>query len=305
MGTPEFARYQLWSLLNHPEWNVVGVVTQPDRPAGRKMKPQPTPVKTLALEQGVPVLETSGSVDELIPILKSWKPDVALVVAFGKILSKNFLEEFRSLNIHASLLPRWRGAAPIQRAIMAGDTKTGVCLQIMTEQLDAGDIIGCREVDILPSMNACDLHDILMKKSPELFHEMKAYLEGKLRPKPQSSEGVTYASKIKKEEGEIDWSKENNQIFCQIRGLALGPGTFTFFRGKKLKIHRGEPVECVQELPGKVVAVTKDDFTVACGKGALRILEVQEASKKRMWVSEFLKGHNISVGDVLGGNKHV
>jgi len=206
------------------------------------------------------------------------------------------------VNIHGSILPRWRGAAPIQRAIEAGDLESGVTLQKMVKKLDAGDIIGLRRIKITPEMNAMELHDQLALLGADLLRvELMDYVRGNLAPIPQDESQVTIAPKIEKHESQIDWNLSAKKIDGKIRGFVYGPGTFTWLQGKKLKIHRAIPVEAVVTVPtGTITSVHADSFSVATGEGLLKIFEVQPESRTRMNVEDFLKGHSLKSGDKLG-----
>lgn len=305
MGTPQFAQYHLQSLIDDRRFEVVGVMTQPDRKSGRKMQLQPCPVKQLALQHGLPVVSPEKvNTEEVFEALAEWNADAAVVVAFGQILPQRFLDLYpqRVVNVHASLLPRWRGAAPIQRAIMAGDPETGVALQVMVKQLDAGDVIGVRKILITDDMSAVELHDALMPLGAELLHEeFVDYLEGQLIPTSQDETLVTYASKIDKSEGLIDWTHSAKDISNKIRGLQLGPGTFTFTQGKMLKIHKAViGSDETRSHHGQVLAVGSDGILIGCGHGTLKVLQVQPESRARMNVADYLKGYTVNVGDQWG-----
>lgn len=307
LGTPEFAVTSLKGLLQDPHFQVVGVVTQPDRPAGRKLQLTPSPVKVLALEHGLPVLspESLKKADpRILEEIKSWKAEVGVVVAFGQILTEDFMASFPlgCVNVHGSLLPQWRGAAPIQRAIEASDAEGGVTLQKMVKRLDAGDILGVRKVKISDQTTALELHDQLAVLGADLLHvELMDYVRGNLAPLPQDESKVTIAKKIEKTESQVDWSASAKAINGKIRGFSYGPGTYTLLQGKKLKLHRA----LVQDqktsfAPGTVVDVQAQDFSVATGDGILKILELQPESRTRMGVADFLKGHDLKKGDQLG-----
>jgi methionyl-tRNA formyltransferase len=305
LGTPEFAVASLKRVLEDEHYDVVGVVTQPDRPAGRKMQLTPSPVKQLAQSKGLRVISPeSVNKDDVLTEIESWGAEIAIVVAFGQILSQKFLDlfPFGAVNVHASVLPRWRGAAPIQRAIEAGDAESGVALQKVVKQLDAGDILGIRRVKIGPEMNAQELHDELAVLGGDTLHlELMDYMRGNLAPVPQDPAGVTYAKKIEKSEAEIDWTKTAEQIHNKVRAFVMGPGTWTLMQGKKIKIHRTRfcPVEHKQK-PGTVTEIGDGQINVATGKGTLEILELQPESRNRMGASEFLKGTQLKVGDTFG-----
>ena len=307
LGTPDFACESLNALIEEERYQVVGVVSQPDRPSGRKMKLQPSPVKQLAqrwvLQRKLEVI-TPENVNtlEVLEKIKSWKADVAVVVAFGQIMSDKFLNLFpeKVFNVHASLLPRWRGAAPIQRALMAGDSETGVALQRMVKALDAGDVLGERKIST-EGLDAVELHDALKVLGADLLvKELFDYLQGELEPQPQEESLVTYAKKISKDESKIDWSLSATEIHNRVRGLKLGPGSHAMFRERKIKIHKTEvdtrPLSGVTE-PGKVMDIERGQ--IACGEGQIRVLEVQPESKGVMSFSDFARGYSLSNGDVL------
>lgn len=306
LGTPEFAVISLKALLQDERFDVLGVVTQPDRPAGRKMQLTPSPVKALALEHGLRVL-TPESLKKEINIfeeIKSWGAEVGVVVAFGQILTQEFLDSFPQgcVNVHGSILPAWRGAAPIQRSIEANEQITGVTLQKMVKKLDAGDIIGIREVAVPEDMNALELHDVLAQLGAELLtKELVAYVQGEIIPVPQDESKVTIAKKIDKTESQIDWAASAMAINGKIRGFSYGPGTYTFVSGKKLKLHKAKVLGSQGAAePGTIVDVGTESFSVATGEGVLQLLEVQPESRTRMKVQDFLKGHPLKVGDIIG-----
>jgi methionyl-tRNA formyltransferase len=303
LGTPDFALTCLKALIEDEHYEVVGVVTQPDRPAGRKMLLTPSPVKTLAMAQGIPVLSPeSVNKDFILTEIEKWGAEVAVVVAFGQILSTKFLNLFRfgAVNVHGSVLPRWRGAAPIQRALEAGDTESGVTLQKVVKELDAGDIIGIRRVSVSEEMNATELYAELAKLGTELLHvELMDYVRGNLAPIPQDPAGVTYAKKIDKLEAEIKWTESARKIHNKVRAFTMGPGTFTTLAGKKLKIHKTKVTNGSGE-PGAVVSSSDQSLVIATGEEALELIEVQPESRSRMNIADFLKGHPLKKGDRLG-----
>lgn len=304
LGTPFIAKECLRALHEDEHFEIVGVVSQPDRPAGRKMKLQPSPVKSYAVEQQILVLTPEKAKEEsFISEVESWGAECAVVVAYGQILTQKFLDVFpkRIVNVHASLLPHWRGAAPIQRSIMAGETETGVCLQIMTKKLDAGDVIGERKVQVEPEWDAMDLHDAMIPKAQDLLKvDLMDYLRGNVAPKPQDEQLVTYAHKLEKSESEIDWSWSAKKIRDHVRGMKMGPGTFTLRQGKKLKLIRVALGGSEQGEPGSVLSVSSDLMTIATGEGALELHEVQPESKPKMRVSDYLKGNPVAVGESFG-----
>ncbi len=303
LGTPEFALISLKELLKDEHYEIVGVVTQPDRPAGRKMLLTPSPVKTLAMAQGIPVLSPeSVNKDFVLREISQWGAEVAVVVAFGQILSSKFLQlfPFGAVNVHGSVLPRWRGAAPIQRALEAGDTESGVTLQKVVRELDAGDIIGIRRCQLNDEINAMELHNQLAAMGADLLHvDLMDYVRGNLAPIPQDPSGITYAKKIDKAEAEISWTLPAARIHTKVRAFVMGPGTFTTLGAKKLKIHRTK-VLAGKSSPAVIADVTETSLVVGTGEGLLEIFEVQPESRSRMSFADFLKGHPLKKGDSLG-----
>lgn len=309
LGTPEFSCTSLQMLVNDDHYEVVGVVTQPDRKSGRKMQLKPCPVKTLALEHNLPVISPeSVNSSEVIEQIESWKAEAAIVVAFGQIVSQKFLDLFpqKVVNVHASLLPRWRGAAPIQRAIMAGDKETGVALQVMVKKLDAGDVIGSRKIALDEQTDAQMLHDKLAILGADLLHvEFMDYLRGNLVAIPQDESLVTLASKIDKSESSLDFSLSAQVIHRKVLGLTLGPGTFTNLGDQKLKIHKtsysfdAQIDSAKNKVHGQILSLGTS-IEVQCGQGVLVIYEIQPESRPKMPVSEFLKGHKLKIGQVFG-----
>lgn len=308
LGTPEFAVTSLKALLDDEHFEVVGVVTQPDRPAGRKLQLTPSPVKTLAQIHGLTVLapESLKANPLMLEEIKSWGAEVAVVVAFGQILTEEFLRAFPfgAVNVHGSVLPRWRGAAPIQRSIEAGDAEGGVTLQRMVKKLDAGDILGIRRVKITDEMDAQQLHDELALLGADLLRvDLMDYVRGNLGPTPQDESQVTYAKKIEKSESQLDWSLPAIQLDRKIRAFIYGPGCFTVLGGKKLKIHRARAEAGTSgdaAKPGQVVEVSEDSFAVATGEGRLRIFELQPESRTRVKSADFLKSQPLEKGTQLG-----
>ncbi len=292
-GTSPFALPSLEALIAHREVEVVGVYTQPDRPAGRGQKPTPPPVKRLALEKGIEVvqpesLRREGALDPL----KAWRPDLLVVTAYGQLLPREMLELPRlgAINIHASLLPRWRGAAPIQRAILAGDRESGITIFRVVERLDAGPILLQKRVPILPGETAGELHDRLAQLGAEALIETLERWE-QLKPKPQDDRFATYAKKIEKEEAAIDWRKGAVEIERQIRAFNPYPGASTRLGARPLKIWRGVVVdERRREEPGLVLRRDRE-LEVATGLGVLRILELQLPGGRRLSVLDFLNAY--------------
>lgn len=303
MGTADFAVTALNACIEDEHYDVVAVISQPDRPAGRKMKLQASPVKELALQHDIEVFTPESiNTPESIEKLRSFQAELGIVVAFGQILKQEVIDSFHRgcVNIHGSILPRWRGAAPIQRALMEGDEETGVTLQKIELSLDAGDVIGVRRVKLTDDIDAPILYDKLKAYGADLIHvELMDYIRGNLATVKQDSSLVTIAKKLKKEDGIIDWSQKNRLIFNRYRGMKLWPGSWTFRDSKVLKIHSMKPVEGSGE-PGTVIALDKDSFTVACGDGALLIQELQPESKPKMPVAAYLSGKPMSLGEKLG-----
>lgn len=302
-GTPEFARFCLEGMIRDDHFEIVGVVTQPDRPAGRKLQLTPSPVKALVEPLGMPLISSANaSSPDVVEQIRAFRAEAAVVVAFGQILRQGILDLFprKIVNVHASLLPRWRGAAPIQRAIMAGDSETGVCLQVLVPKLDAGDVLGFRRLSITQDLDAKSLHDALMPLAVDLLRvDLMDYLRGNLTAKPQDESLVTYATKIDKKESAVDWNRPAREIFNHIRGMALGPGAACRRAGAPLKLHRSLVDEGIKGPPGKVVRVDADCFTVACGEQALQVWEVQPESRARMSTREYLKGYPVALGDLF------
>lgn len=306
LGTPDIARFCLESMIKDPHFEVVGVVTQPDRPAGRKLQLQPSPVAQLANTVGIPVLKPEKvSSPEVLAQIEAFKAEVVVVVAFGQILKQKFLDMFpgKVVNVHASLLPRWRGAAPIQRALMNGDTETGVCLQVMVKKLDAGPVLGARRIPLTPEMNAFDLYKQCEALGAQLIAvDLMDYLRGNLTPEPQDESKVTIAPKIEKSEAEINWSAPAETIHNLVRGLAMGPVAQTQRAGKILKIHRTRvlPGGGASLKPGQAVSASEKSLIVQCGKGSLELLEVQPESRAKMPFGEYLRGYPVQTGDFFG-----
>ncbi len=302
LGTPDFAAKHLQALLSDEHYKVVGVVTQPDRPSGRKMQLTPSPVKELALKNNLEVItpENLRKEPEAFEKIKSWQAEVAVVVAFGQILSQEFLDSFTygAVNVHGSLLPKWRGAAPIQRSIEAGDAVTGVCLQRMVRKLDAGPVIGERRVQLNSEINATELYDRLAVLGCELLNvELMDYIRGNLAPQTQDESLVSMAPKIEKEESLLDFSKSAESLHNKIRAFTMGPGTFVNFQGKRLKIHKTKVVDSSSSVkPGEVALVSANELLIQTAKGQLSLLEVQPESKNRMPITDFLKSHNLVKG---------
>ncbi len=296
LGTPDFAVPSLQALVDHPDFEVAGVVTQPDRPAGRKLEVTAPPVKQRAVRLGIPVFQPEKlRAPEAVEHLRAWSPDVLVVAAFGQILRQPVLElaPYGSINVHASLLPRWRGAAPIQYAIREGDTETGITLMRMDAGLDTGPILLQLSLPIAPDDTGASLHDKLSVLGTEILPDaLLRYMAGELVPRPQPEEGVTLAPTLKKEEGQIDWSRSAEAIDQLVRAYTPWPGTFTWLDGQLLKIVSGKPLpdEGDNAPPGMLIAY-ESSLAVRAGKGLYRLDTVQPAGKRQMPSQAFLAGH--------------
>jgi methionyl-tRNA formyltransferase len=306
MGTPEFAAECLEALLKagHP---VVGVVTQPDKPVGRGGKLKFPPVKDVAVAHNLPVFQPRRvRKPEVIAQLKELQPDITVVVAFGQILSKDALEisPLGSINVHGSLLPRWRGAAPIHRAILAGDAETGITTMWMDEGMDTGDMCLMAPTPILPEDTIGTLHDRLASMGARLLLQTLEQVEVGTAPRiPQPAEGVTYAAKLERSDEWIDWTRPAEEIFNQIRGLNPWPGAYTEGPKGSLKVWRASVHEARRGrgTPGSVVEVIKKQgFVVACGDGFLLLQEVQPPGKGRMEAHAYANGGGAAVGVRFG-----
>ncbi|MCH5265472.1 MAG: methionyl-tRNA formyltransferase [Lachnospiraceae bacterium] len=304
MGTPDFSVPVLQGLLQSEKHKVTAVVSQPDKARGRSGKLVFTPVKEAAVAAEVPVY-TPKRVKEpdFVKSLRQIPCDVIVVVAFGQILPPDILEfpKYGCINVHASLLPRWRGAAPMQWAILSGDKKTGITTMQMDAGLDTGDMLLKKEVEITPEETGESLHDKLAALGSDLLLETLEQAEqGTLQKIPQKEEESTYAKMLSKDLGRLDFSWEAEKIERYIRGLNSWPSAYTGLRGKTLKLWQAQVVETdTKEVPGTVVSVEKDGFSVQTGKGCLKIVELQLEGKKRMNASDFLRGMQIKEGDVL------
>src|SRR6059058_800018 len=292
LGTGEIGLPTLDALLNS-EHELVGVVTQPDKPVGREQRIEPTPIKRAIAKTAIPILQPARIKDQSsIEEIRALKADVIVVMAYGQILPSDVLKipRLTCLNLHASLLPRWRGAAPIQAAIAAGDRKTGITVMYMDEGLDTGDILLQRTVDILPNDTGGSLHDRLAQIAPEILLESLVLLAKGIAPRiPQDNSLTTYAPKLKREDGRIDWSEPAEMIERKIRAFNPWPGALMKVDEQNLKIFSASVVD-LNGKPGEIL-IRKDQLIVATGKDALALNEVQLEGKKRMSASEFLRGH--------------
>ena len=304
MGTAELACASLRALLDSQEFQVLAVVTQPDRPKGRDLKLQPSEVKKVAVAANIPVLQPERAKEpQFIEQLKKLTPDYIVVVAYGQILPRAILDtpSFGCVNVHTSLLPKYRGAAPIQAALLNGDTETGVTIMQMEEGLDTGPIISQRVVLIEASDDAQTLHDKLAKAGAELLAPtLVDFAAGKIKAQPQDRARATHVKKIKKEDGQLDWAQPARVLQNRIRAFTPWPGAFTFQRtGNKprlLKIWRAE-IENAKGVAGTVLAANNNGIVIACGKDALRVLRLQREGGRQMPAAEFLQGNPIRVGE--------
>ena len=306
MGTPDFAVPCLQSLLDAGH-EVCAVFTQPDKPKGRGYAMTPPPVKVLALAHNLPVYQpTTLRTQEAAQQIREMQPECIVVVAYGKILPTEILEipPYGCINVHASLLPKYRGAAPIQWSVLNGDAETGVTTMYMAEGLDTGDMLLKARTAIGPEETAGELHDRLAKMGAELIVEtLRAVAEGTIQRTPQGDAETCYASMLTKELGKIDWNRPARELHNLVRGLSPWPVAETVYRQKRLKVHRATVVPGFGGVPGEV-ARRKDRFVVACGDNtALELEIVQYEGGKRMGGKEFLCGHRLDQGAVLGEAK--
>jgi methionyl-tRNA formyltransferase len=304
MGTPDFAVPSLRVLVEEG-YQVVGVVTQPDRPKGRKRELTPPPVKMVALEYGIEVFQPEKlRAPEAVEKVLSWKPDLIVTAAYGQLVPESILNAPRHgcINVHASLLPKYRGGAPIHWAIMNGEQETGVTLMYMVKELDAGDMIVQRAIPITEEDHVGTMHDKLARLGADLLKEtLPALLHGEIRAVPQDPDKVTYAPNVRREHEKLDWNRPARELAFQVRGLHPWPVAFTLWRGEPFKIWWAVASdEPAATAPGTVKRVAEDGIVVATGAGCLILTEVQPAGKKRMHVSEFVRGRQMEPGERLG-----
>jgi methionyl-tRNA formyltransferase len=305
MGTPAFAVLSLEAIVGGPH-QLLAVVTQPDRPAGRGNKPQICAVKKRAREAGVPVFQPASVKEEwFVQLLKEMSPQLIVVTAFGQILPKTILNlpPMGCINVHGSLLPKYRGAAPVQWAILNGEARTGVTVIRLSERMDAGEMLVARDLRIGEDENAQELGERLSRLGAEVLMETISGLErGSIRPACQKEEEASYAPRLSKQDGVIRWDLGAKEIARKIRGLIPWPTAHTSWRGKLLKVYKGRP--CPGESPGKPGQVVRADhgsFWVKAGDGVLEILDVQLENRPRMSASTFVVGRGDILGEVLGG----
>lgn len=308
MGTPTLARTVLETLADQPSWEIVLVVPQPDRPRGRGLACQPPPVKEAAVSLGLPVDQPASARDPaFLARLRAIAPEVIVVAAYGQLLPPDLIAIPRHgcLNLHTSILPRWRGAAPIQWAILAGDRQTGVTLMRMDAGLDTGDILATESIPILDTDTSQTLHDRLADVGASLLvRTLPDWLSGRLQPVPQPTEGVTLARKLTKEDGRLDWSESAEALGRRIRALDPWPGAYTTLpdpvdRPVLLKIWKAVPIPD-HGPPGVILRAAGQDLVVATGDGALRLEVLQREGRRPLPARDFLAGHSLRAGQQLG-----
>jgi methionyl-tRNA formyltransferase len=304
MGTPGFAVPSLRALLD-AEAPILLVITQPDKPKGRGRRVAAPPVKQLALERDLPVYQPKKVKSvEAVERIKALGPSCLVLVAYGQLLSAEILEipPLGAVNVHASLLPKYRGPAPIHWALIQGETETGVTTMFMDAGMDTGDILLQRKAVIQPGETAGSLHDRLAEEGARVLVETLDLLKrGSLEPRVQDSSQATYAPMLAKEDGRVDWHEDAERICCRIRGLDPWPGSFTFWQGNRLKLFNCRALSIsTQAEPGTVIAAAADGLQVAAGEGAVLIESVQLEGGRPLAVTDFLKGHHFQVEDKLG-----
>jgi methionyl-tRNA formyltransferase len=307
MGSAELACRSLEALAQQTDFAVVAVVSQPDRPRGRELKLHASPVKQAAVSRGLPVLQPERARNEdFIAELRELRPDLIAVAAYGQILPGAILElpRFGCLNVHTSLLPKYRGAAPIQWAILNDEPETGATIMKMDAGLDTGDILAQAATPIRADDDAQTLHDRLGQIGAELLvTTIRDHVAGKITPRPQPAWGATHARKITKEDGQLDWSQPARALWNRVRAFTPWPGAFTQLAGQSppltLKIWRAEVAEA-RGAPGEIIEAGKLGVLVGCGAGALRILEMQREGGRRMSAWDFLAGHPLKPGGRFG-----
>jgi methionyl-tRNA formyltransferase len=300
-GTPEFACASLRALIEITEVRLV--VTQPDRPAGRGMRPQPPPVKVLAGQRGIEVVQPdSVRTAEFAQLLRDRQADVGVVVAYGKILPSAVLEApgLGCVNVHASLLPRYRGAAPIQWSILRGENETGVCLMQMDEGMDSGPLLAVSRTPIGENETAGELSDRLSRLGADLLRaELPRFLRGELGPEPQAHAKATAAPPLRKEDAQIDWNLTALEVHNLVRGLNPRPGAYSWLNGRRVKLHRTRVADARQRYPepGGILEAGGEAIRVACSPGVLAVEELQMEGKRRMKAAELLSGNRLVAGE--------
>lgn len=304
MGTPEFALPSLKALIDKG-YSIVAVVTQPDKPQGRGKKLMPPPVKELALTHGLKVLQPEKVRDPaFLEAFKALNLDMVIVAAFGQILPPDLIHNppYGCLNVHPSLLPRHRGPAPINWTLMRGDEVTGVTIMLMDEGVDTGPILLQRETPVEPDETFDRLHDRLACLGAELLIEaIELFVAGQVTPRPQTSNGATYAPRLTKADALIDWSRGSEEIVRKIRGLSSTPGAFTYLKGQIFKVYQATSQKETHPLPpGTIGSPAPEGLPVAAGDGWVYLKEVQLEGKKRLPIQDFLRGYRISLGEQVG-----
>ena len=295
-GTPDIGLKSLEYFHRSVSFNVLAVVTQPDKPSGRGQKLTPSPIKRFALENNIPIFQPKSIRKEpdIIKALKDLNPDFFVTFAFGQILSQEVLDipKYETINLHVSLLPKYRGANPIQRAIINGDTQTGICTMITELGLDCGDICMTHPIEITPDMNCVELFDICAENSPQLLEKtLLGLVSGSLSPVKQCEEGVCFADKLQKEECKIDWSKSAQEIHNLVRGVYKCPGAFFDYHGKIIKVLKTEPLaENSSKSVGEIISVSKFGVDFQTGEGTLRLLVVKPEGKGEMQARDWGNG---------------
>ena len=295
-GTPDIGLKSLEHFYNSDKFNVQAVVTQPDKPSGRGHKLTPSPIKQFAVEHNIPVFQPKSIRKEpdIIEALKNLAPDFFVTFAFGQILSQEVLDipKFETINLHVSLLPKYRGANPIQRAIINGDKETGICTMITELGLDCGDICMKYPIEITPNMNCVELFELCAANSPELLEKtLIGIKEGTLKPVPQCEDGVCFADKLQKEECKIDWTKSAQEIHNLVRGVYKCPGAFFDYNGKIIKVLETEPLK--EDVSGKIgsfVRFSKLGIDVKTGNGILRLIKIKPEGKGEMLARDWANG---------------
>lgn len=304
MGTPDIATWCLQKLIDE-KYDIIGVVTQPDKPQNRGKKLGMPPVKELALKYDIPVYQPIKARDEeFVATLKELNPDIIVVVAFGQILPKSILDipKFGCINVHVSLLPKYRGAAPINWVIINGEEKTGVTTMYMDEGLDTGDMILTEEFDLDDEITAGELHDKMKDRGADVLIEtLKQIEKGTAHRIPQNHEEFTYAPMMNKALGEINWSKSAREIHNLVRGVNPWPSAYTTYEGSTMKVWKTEVLnETSDKEPGTILKVDKDGIRISTKDNVVLVKEIQMPGKKRVLVSEYIKGNNINTNTILG-----
>lgn len=304
MGTPDFAVPCLERLVKDG-FDVACVVTQPDKPRGRKQEMTPSEVKVCAMAHSIEVYQPQSlKTDEAYEYLKKFEPDYIIVAAYGKILPKRILDlpKYACINVHGSLLPKYRGAAPIQRSVLAGDKVTGITTMLMGEGLDTGDMLLKREYPIDINATSGEVFDALAQSAPDLLIEtIEKFTKGEIIPEKQNESEATHAAMLSKDEAVIDWNKNNDEIHNLVRGMAPWPVAYTVYNGKKLKIFTTRLTDEKTALPAGKLKEDKNRILVACGDGMLiEVLSLQLEGGKRLEAKQFLAGHPVTESDILG-----